>query len=185
MPTRGLAEAIPPGGRPGILILGLGNLLLRDDGAGLELLSRLRRHADEWGEAVEYLDGGTSGLSLLGDISGRQAVVVLDAVRMGARPGTVHLLRTSDLLLFGAARASTAHESNATELFRISELLGERPEELAAIGIEPEVLETAIGLSATVEAAMGAAVCAAKSVIDELVSAAHCQQAVEAESLCA
>jgi hydrogenase maturation protease len=158
--------------RKPILVLGVGNLLLRDDGAGLELLSRLRRHADEWGDAVEFVDGGTGGLTLLGEVSGRRAVVVLDAVRTGAEAGTVHVLRTNDLLTFGRGRASTAHESNATELFRISELLGERAEELVAIGIEPDVIETGIGLSKRVDAAIEEAVDAARLIVDELVGQA-------------
>lgn len=153
-----------------ILVLGVGNLLLRDDGAGLELLSCLRRDADRWGDAVEFLDGGTGGLTLLGEVSGRRAVVVLDAVRTGAEAGTVHILRTSDLLTFGRGRASTAHESNATELFRISELLGERPEELVAIGIEPDIVETGIGLSDVVGKAIAGAARSAARIVDELVA---------------
>jgi len=134
------------------------------------MLSCLRRDADRWGGAVEFVDGGTSGLALLGEVSGRPAVVVLDAVRTGAEAGTVHVLRTSDLLTFGRGRASTAHESNATELFRISELLGERPEELVAIGIEPDVVETGIGLSEKVGNAISAAVTSARSIVDQLVA---------------
>ncbi len=165
MPIPGSVKTKP------ILVLGVGNLLLRDDGAGLELLSCLRRDADRWGEDVEFLDGGTGGLALLGEVSGRRAVVVLDAVRTGAEAGTVHILRTRDLLTFGQTRVSTAHESNATELFRVSELLGERAEELVAIGIEPDVLETGIGLSEKVGSAIEGAAQSARSIVDQLVNA--------------
>ena len=164
MPIPGSANPKP------ILVLGVGNLLLRDDGAGLEMLSRLRRYSDQWGDAVEFVDGGTGGLTLLGEVSGRRAVVVLDAVRTGAEAGTVHILRTNDVLTFGRGRTSTAHESNATELFRISELLGERSEELVAIGIEPDLVETGIGLSERVEGAMESAVCSARLIVGELVA---------------
>jgi len=164
MPIPGSAKTKP------ILVLGVGNLLLRDDGAGLELLSCLRRDAGRWGDAVEFLDGGTGGLALLGEVSGRRAVVVLDAVRTGAEAGTVHILRTTDLLTFGRGRASTAHESNATELFRVSELLGERAEELVAIGIEPDIVETGIGLSEKVSSALDGAIRSARFIVDDLVA---------------
>ncbi|MHC4948648.1 MAG: hydrogenase maturation protease [Planctomycetota bacterium] len=74
-----------------VLVLGLGNLLLRDDGVGLTLLARLRdEHAALPG--VEWLDGGTQGLALLGRLAGRRGLLVLDAVALGDAPGTVHVL---------------------------------------------------------------------------------------------
>jgi hydrogenase maturation protease len=148
MPTPGSVDRAP------VLLLGLGNLLLGDDGAGLSLLERMRKYGSEWAGAVELMDGGTRGLDLLGEISGRQAVIVLDAVQMGDPPGTVHVLRKDEVLGLGGTRATTAHESNAKELFQIAGLLGDQPEEVVVIGIEPELVATGVGLTETVEAAL-------------------------------
>src|SRR5450755_3720565 len=96
-----------------VLLLGLGNPLMADDGAGQEILARLQSDAAQWGDAVELVDGGTQGLALLGIFDGRKAVVFLDAIHLGDKPGTVHLLGGEELMRMGQRRATTAHEGSA------------------------------------------------------------------------
>jgi len=149
----------PGSADPPILVLGVGNALLGDDGAGLLLLSELALDHEDWGDGVEFLDGGTQGLALLDRIADRRALLVLDAVALGAEPGTVHVLNRwnrSDV------RASTAHESNVAELLQTSTLLGECPHHVTIVGIEPERIATGIGISAPVASAMGCALAAAR-----------------------
>ena len=75
---------------PPILVLGLGNVLLQDDGVGPALLGLLETlHGKD--DRVQFVDGGTQGLALLGYLSDRQAVLILDAVALGAEPGSVHV----------------------------------------------------------------------------------------------
>jgi hydrogenase maturation protease len=152
-------------GKPPVLVLGVGNLLLRDDGAGLSLLSGLSREACAWGGTVEFLDGGTQGLALLDRIAGRGALLILDAVQLGAAPGTVHVMRD---WRFGAARFSTAHESNVSELLAVSTLLGECPERVVIVGIEPCRIATGTKLSGVVEQALPAALEAARAALVNL-----------------
>ena len=95
---------------------------------------------------MEFLDRGTQGL-------------VLDAVALGAEPGTVHVLRGWK---HEGERASTAHESNVGELLQASTLLGECPEQVTVIGIEPTRIETGIGVSEAVAPAVTEAVEAAR-----------------------
>jgi hydrogenase maturation protease len=142
-----------------VLVLGVGNALLGDDGAGLLVLAELERGADKWGSQVEFLDGGTQGLALLGSIAGRRVLLVLDAVALGAEPGTVHVLRGWS---HAGGRASTAHESNVAELLQTSMLLGECPQQVTVIGIEPARNATGMGLSDAVAKAVGEAVEAAR-----------------------
>jgi hydrogenase maturation protease len=142
-----------------VLVLGVGNALLGDDGAGLLVLAELQRDAGKWGDQVEFLDGGTQGLALLESIASRRALLVLDAVALGAEPGTVHVLRGWS---HAGERASTAHESNVAELLQASTLLGECPEQVTVIGIEPARIETGIGVSEAVARAVGEAVEAAR-----------------------
>jgi hydrogenase maturation protease len=73
-----------------VLVLGLGNPLLSDDGAGLVLLERVRDSGD-WSDRVEWVDGGTQGIALLGVLSGRRIAIILDAVESDEPPGTVHV----------------------------------------------------------------------------------------------
>ena len=73
-----------------ILVLGIGNTLLMDDGVGVLLVEEFRCLSSLPADEVEFLDGGTQGLALLGRMAGRRALVILDAVNLGATPGTVH-----------------------------------------------------------------------------------------------
>ena len=131
---------------------------------------------------MEFLDGGTQGLALTGEISGRRAVIILDAIRAGGRAGTVHVLRSpraargalygeasgTASLPFHSAGPATAHDGNAQELIAAAALLGQSPEELFVIGIEPEKMDTGIGLSALVETAIGTAFTRAAEIGEQL-----------------
>ena len=157
-----------------LLVLGLGNPLLGDDGAGLLLLSDLQREALDldWGERVEYVDGGTQGLMLLGRVAGSPALLILDAVSLGAAPGTVHVLRNVEALGLDSHHSRTAHEGNAGELLAAALLLGECPERFFVVGIEPkpENVKTGIGVSEPVRAALRPAVAAARAIVEEVMA---------------
>jgi hydrogenase maturation protease len=156
-------------GKPPVLVLGVGNALLRDDGVGLRLLSDLSREWHTWDGEIEFLDGGTQGLALLDRIAGRRALLILDAVKLGAAPGAVHVLRG---WRNGAARSSTAHESNVSELLAVATLLGECPEQVAIVGIEPDRIATGMELSEVVVKALPAAVEAARGLLLEFAETA-------------
>lgn len=161
----GTRAVIPP-----LLVLGLGNPLLGDDGVGLRLLELLAADAPRrWGEAVELLDGGTQGLALLGRIAGRSALVLLDAVALGAAAGTIHVLDSGTALGLGY-RSTTAHEGNAGELLKAALLLGDLPPEVAVVGIEPLQMRTGIGLTEVVEAALPEGARRARDVIDDALT---------------
>ncbi len=147
-----------------VLVLGVGNKLLGDDGVGIHLVSQLSRWNHEWYGAVELLEGGTQGLALLGSIAGRTALVLLDAVSLGAAPGTVHIRHDEDVLKLGC-HPTTAHESNVRELLTAALLLGELPMRLFLVGIEPAHLGIGIGLSEPVRRAMPAALDAARRAV--------------------
>src|SRR5205085_8123532 len=81
--TNGATSIMTAGSAKPILILAVGNQLLSDDGVGIVLLDELSRDRIR-GDGVEFVDGGTQGLALLGQFTGRDAVVILDAVALGA-----------------------------------------------------------------------------------------------------
>jgi len=154
-----------------VLLLGLGNPLMGDDGAGQELLSRLSSYASEWGEAVEFVDGGTQGLALLGIFEKREAVVFLDAISLGDKPGAVHELSGEELVSMGR-RATTAHEGSAPQILTALELLGDTPKTIAMIGLEPERIGLGMGLSPTVQASLESAASLARTTINRLLTKA-------------
>lgn len=142
------------GPRPPFLVLGLGNSLLSDDGVGPALIEQLLQDADEWKGRTEFLDGGTQGLALLGHLSGRKAIVIVDALSTGAPPGTTKVLDDSKVFQMRSQRAGTAHEGNALELLAVAEMLGEMPDRLFIVGVEPQSLAPGCGLSQPVRSAL-------------------------------
>lgn len=96
-------------------------------------------------------------MALLGHLSGRRAVIIVDAVKKGAAPGTVYRLTLPELREVTPGRASSGHESNAGELLAAAGLLGELPDQLFVVGVEPEKVLTGVGLSAAVQEALPAA----------------------------
>ncbi|MHC5024562.1 MAG: hydrogenase maturation protease [Planctomycetota bacterium] len=149
-----------------ILVLALGNLLLHDDGVGLALLERLRPVAEP-DPRVELLDGGTQGIALLPRLAGRHSVLILDAVALGADPGTIHVI--ADARSARPDRGRTAHESNAGDLIAAAELIGDCPERLAVVGIEPKSIRTSVGLSEVVGRAVPDAVQEARRCLANLI----------------
>jgi hydrogenase maturation protease len=139
---------------PPILVLGLGNTLLSDDGVGPALLDHLANSAGNWDGQVEFVDGGTQGLALLGRLSGRTALIIVDAVKTGAPPGTVHRMTLAELRSVNPGHASSSHEGNAGELLAAAQLLDELPSRLFVVGVEPKNIATGLGLSAPVERAL-------------------------------
>jgi hydrogenase maturation protease len=137
-----------------ILVLGLGNLLLSDDGVGPAVLQQLANSSARWPKEVEFVDGGTQGLALLAQFDGRRAVIIVDALQTGAPPGTVHRLTLNELRAMAGPRANSAHEGNAGELLAAAQLLGELPDRLFIVGVEPECLSTGFALSDTVKQAI-------------------------------
>src|SRR5271157_3360234 len=140
-----------------VLVLGLGNTLLSDDGVGPALLDQLSGSAQRWEGQVEFMDGGTQGLALLGRLSGRKALIIVDAVKTGAPPGTVHRLTLAELRNVNPGQASSAHEGNAGELLAAAQLLDELPDRLFVVGVEPKRIATGLGLSAPVQRALSEA----------------------------
>jgi hydrogenase maturation protease len=140
--------------RAPLLVLALGNRLLHDDAAGLELLELLRADLSA-DPRLQLVDGGTLGLSLLGLLEERRAVLVLDAVDLDLRPGACFASR--DPMARAAARGMGAHGSNASELLALAELCGRLPERAELVGVQVERVATGIGLTPAVRAGVAAA----------------------------
>jgi hydrogenase maturation protease len=128
-----------------VLILGLGNWLLRDEGVGVHAVNALSRRF-EMPEGVDVLDGGTSGMDLLDDIAGRDHVIVCDAIRSDEPPGSVHRIDGAEIAAFFATRISP-HQLGLSEVLANLELLGERPRHVTIIGVVPADLSLGTELS--------------------------------------
>lgn len=154
----------PRGGR--ILVLGLGNDLLRDEAVGIRVVRHLAE--SRAGDAsLEILDGGTLGFTLAGAIAGAAGLIVVDAARLGAPPGTleVFLGDAMDRKLSGAC--SSVHEVGLADLLDIARLTDSLPERRCLVGIEPAEVDWGSELSPAVQKAVPAAVCRILEVIED------------------
>ena len=168
-----------------ILVLGIGNSLMGDDGVGVRLVEECARACSHGNNMVEFLEGGTQGLALLGRIADRSTLILLDAVALGEEPGSIHYLLNEQVLELGG-RAATAHEANAGELLKTASLLGDLPGTIVLVGVEPASIRTGIELSPAVKEAIPLAIeVALESVEDALVrlrAPAKCRKAAPRNS---
>ena len=134
-----------------ILVLGLGNLLMSDDGLGSRVISELERRFLPC-EQVSFLDGGTLGLDLLPRLEGIDKLLIIDALQMGAEPGLVFRLEGEEVPRAFANKLSV-HQMGLQDLLAVAELQGHLPRELVVIGAQSAEIEMVMELSPPVEAA--------------------------------
>jgi len=123
-----------------VLVLGIGNPLLGDDGFGVRAVEEMeRRYAVP--EGVRLLDGGTQGLYLVNDVRVARRLLVFDAVDYGLPPGTLKVLRGDDVPRFAGAAKIDMHQTSFQDILSASVLLGGRTEEVVVIGVQPEATD--------------------------------------------
>ncbi len=118
-----------------ILVLGVGNILLRDEGIGVRVIEKLQAEYT-FSPNVELMDGGTLGLRLLDPISRADYLIVVDAVQNRGTPGTLYRLPVAELEKRVKFKNSL-HQLDLVEALAYSEILGNRPDAII-IGVEPE-----------------------------------------------
>jgi hydrogenase maturation protease len=145
------------------VVLGVGNILLADEGVGVHAVEALR--ADyQVPPGLQLIDGGTSAMELLEDLEGLDLLIVIDAVRAGRLPATLIRLSGDQVPVFFRARLSP-HQVGLAEVLATLDLLGHSPRETVVLGVEPVSLETRLGLTEPVAARLPELM---QAVVDEL-----------------
>ena len=122
------------------LVLGIGNLLWADEGFGVRTVEALHERWELPGN-VRVMDGGTQGIFLLPWVRSADRLLIFDAVDFGLAPGSLHLVRNDDVPRFMGAKKMSMHQAGFQEVLSSADLAGELPEELALIGVQPELLD--------------------------------------------
>lgn len=139
------------------VVLGLGNVLYRDEGLGVHALNAMRSDFYVKPESslivIEMLDGGTLGLDLLPIVESATHLLVLDAVDAGALPGTLIELEKSSILQFGGIRLSQ-HQLSFQQVLGLAHIRDCLPTNLHLIGVQPADLSVGLELSPQVSAVM-------------------------------
>ena len=135
------------------VVLGLGNTLHSDDGAGQKAIERLKRD-QRVPEDVALIEGGTLGLELLTYVWDCSHLLVLDAVDTGQPPGT--LVRMSGQELYVLPGKGSVHQLGVADLLAALRVLAKRQPTVVLLGVQPATTEWGTELSPPVEAAMSA-----------------------------
>jgi hydrogenase maturation protease len=135
-----------------VLVLGIGNLVMCDDGIGVRVVQELQR-SYRFPENVEVLDGGTLGLDLLPKLEDITHLIMVDAVETGEKPGTVVRLAGEELPVALETRISP-HQMGLKDLLAVARLMGHAPREMVLWGVQPEVIEMGMDLSPAVASAL-------------------------------
>jgi len=146
-----------------VLVMGVGNTLLQDDGVGIHV-TELMRQAEAVPAGVSYIDGGTLGLALLPTLEEADALIVVDAAELDAPPGTVRVFRDNEIQRLLCSRKQSVHEVAVSDLLAAATLRGTCPQDRALVAVQPGC--TDLGLEPT--AAVRAAIPAACQAVSEL-----------------
>lgn len=134
------------------LVLGISNLLLSDEAVGVRIIEALERQY-AFSPEIDIVDGGTAGMELLETMAKREHMIVADAVLTGSAPGKVSVLRDNEVPALFTRKISPHHLGLADVLMAL-QLAGEFPRQLMLVGVEPQSLESTIGLSDCVQRAV-------------------------------
>ena len=130
---------------PTITILGLGNILMSDEGVGVHVVNEFqKRYAVP--EYVAIVDGGSAGLDLIPFIEGREKVLMVDAVNFDQEPGFIDTLENEEIPIRLTQKASM-HHLGLMDVLCIVRMSGNLPNELCIIGIQPKSLELGIDMT--------------------------------------
>lgn len=143
------------------LVVGIGNILLRDEGVGVHVVAELQRQVADGrlhvSPGARFVDGGTLGLELLPIIEGASALVLVDAVNLGRAPGSIVVIR-GDAIEGTLAGHVSPHQVGIADLVAAARLMGVMPEAASLVGIQPARIDIGLDLSPEVAAALPGAI---------------------------
>ena len=127
-----------------IVILGVGNVLLSDEGVGVHVANEMIKM--ELPANVSVVEGGTDGFRLLNVITEADRLIVVDAVKAGGEPGTIYRFDINDVRNSPSGFKTSVHQIGILEVIDLSGLIGKTPH-TTVIGVEPKSLEMSLELS--------------------------------------
>lgn len=132
------------------IVLGLGNVLMGDEGIGVRIVEKLESVCGRFPE-TDFVDAGTGGMSVLHLLAGRKKAVIVDCCVMGAEPGTIKRFSVDDVESVKKLSHLSLHEVDILNVVRLARQMGECPEDIIFFGIEPLAIEQRMNLSPLLE----------------------------------
>jgi hydrogenase maturation protease len=131
-----------------VIVIGLGNTLMSDEGIGVRVVQTLLDSADKFPQ-VDFADAGTGGMSILHLIEGRDKAIFIDCARMGEEAGVIKRFTPREIKSNKVLSHQSLHEVDLIKIINMSDKLGRSPAEIVIFGIEPYAVKPGCELSKT------------------------------------
>ncbi len=152
-----------------LLVLGVGNILLMDEGIGVHAVHELLKEKDSWDETlIDFIDGGTFTQDIFYVFQDYEKVLVLDIVRAGNPAGSIYRL-TEDALRKDKKQPLSLHDIDLLDSLSMAEIYGNRPT-LDILGIEPEKIDWGTDMTFTLQDAFPRFLAEARKEISRLTA---------------
>ncbi len=125
---------------PRVLVLGIGNLLWADEGFGVRAVEAFQQHYHTPAN-VRVLDGGTQGVYLVQEVREADLLVVFDAIDYGLLPGTLKLIEDDAVPKYLGVKKVSLHQTGFQEVLALAEMMGDYPQKMLLIGVQPAEIE--------------------------------------------
>jgi hydrogenase maturation protease len=139
-----------------VIVIGLGNTLMSDEGVGVRVVQRLldfaglrRAQSSRRFPLVDFIDAGTGGMSILHFIRGKDKAIFIDCARMGEKPGVIRKFTPQEIKSTRVLAHQSLHEADLIKVIDLAGQLGQCPAQIVIFGIEPELVELGAELSKT------------------------------------
>ena len=147
-----------------IVVLGIGNILMQDEGFGVRVVEELTWRYT-FPDTVQVLDGGTLGMELLRFIKGADRLLIIDAINGGSEPGTFFQFANEEVKAYFKHKVSM-HELGIQDVLAALEVLEEPVKDVVVLGVQPAVIDVGLELSEIVQASVDNAIWRTLSVLD-------------------
>lgn len=127
------------------VIIGIGNILLQDDGVGVHVIKQLEN--ENLPSTIELVDGGTSTLDTLGFFLDFEKVIVVDCLRAGLKPGTIYKIKPDDIKDYKKENLSI-HDVQILDVVKMANMMNKYPD-VVIFGIEPEKIDVGLEMTLT------------------------------------
>ena len=150
-----------------IVVIGIGNLLLMDEGIGVHTINELEKH--DLPGSIEIYDGGTGGFKLIDLMHGAARVIFIDAVETGKAPGSVTIFSAEEVHSLYNKKKYSLHDTDLMEIIKMAEMLG-NPPMIEIVGIQPKIINYGTTLSKELAGSMSNIVNSVLKRIEEVCS---------------
>jgi hydrogenase maturation protease len=136
-----------------ILVIGLGNILLKDEGVGVHVVNALGKRYT-FSPPVKLIDGGTAGLNLLPFFEDYENILIVDAVDFGKEPGHIEAIEDEDIPSVFLPKLSV-HDIGLYDVLFVAKLMDIKPSKICLIGIQPESIDVGLEMTKRIKSTLG------------------------------